>query len=263
MDQKGKVALITGASSGIGMELAKIHAKRGGDLVLVARRKERLIKLKGELESEHGVSVQVIVKDLSHPDGAKEVYDETLSHVDYLINNAGFGFSGFFHEVPWKKSQEMINLNISSLACLTNLFLKDMHKRNSGKILNVSSIAAFFPGPLNPVYAATKSFELSFSQAIANELSGTNITVSVLCPGPVDTEFAEVAGMTYERIKLLRKSRIATAEETAQAGYEGMLKGKHVIIPKFTNKLLVTLARILPRDAATWVSRKVLEDFRL
>lgn len=263
MDQKGKVALITGASSGIGMAMAKLHASRGGDLVLVARRKERLMKLKEELEREYGVTVQIIVKDLSLPDVAKEVYDETLSHVDYLINNAGFGLLGFFHEEPWKKNQEMVNLNISTLAALTHLFVQDMIKDNRGKILNVSSIAGFIPGPLSPVYAATKAFEISFSQAIANELANTNITVSVLCPGPVETEFSEVAGMKVKNIKFFRRARLATAEEVAEIGYRGMLKGKKVIIPKLSNKTLTLLVRFLPRDVITWFARKYWEDYRL
>jgi short-subunit dehydrogenase len=154
----------------------------------------------------------------------------------------------------------MIDLNITALAHLTYMYLQDMIKKNSGKILNVSSIAAFYPGPLQPIYYATKAFELSFTQAIANELANTNITVSVLCPGPVDTEFAQVAGL---KSKTMGRTSLSTAEEIAICGYEGMLNGKHVIIPTFSMKLLAILARFLPRDLATWLSRKLVDESTL
>jgi short-subunit dehydrogenase len=262
MDQKGKVALVTGASSGIGLELARLHAKRGGDLIIVARRKDRLDMIKEELEKEYGVAVQVIVKDLTQPNAPHEVYKEAKGPVDYLINNAGFGLLGFYNDTPWKRNKEMIDLNITALCALTHFFLQDMVERRSGKILNVSSIAGFLPGPLQPAYFATKAFEISFSQAIGNEVADKNITVSVLCPGPVDTEFAEVAGMSLFKSSL-KKSRVATAEETAIAGYEGMLKGKSVIIPELYFKFAVTIMRFLPRGLMTRFSRKIIEDYKL
>lgn len=259
MDQKGKTALVTGASSGIGLEIARVHASSGGDLVLVARRKERLEKIKADFESEYHVTVQIIVKDLCGPNACEEVYNETKVPIDYLINNAGFGLIGFYHETPWERNREMIELNVTALAGLTHFFLKDMVGRKSGKILNVSSIAAFLPGPLHATYYATKAFELSFSEAIANEVIDKNVTVSVLCPGPVKTEFGIVAG--WKSVKGNRASRVsfASAEDTARIGYEGMLKGKNVIIPTFAGKLSVVLMRFIPRRALVWISRKIME----
>ncbi|PKP00754.1 MAG: short-chain dehydrogenase, partial [Bacteroidetes bacterium HGW-Bacteroidetes-9] len=163
-----KTILITGASSGIGKEIANIHAERGGDLVIVARSKDKLDQLKAELESKHSVKVTVIVKDLGLPDAPKEIYDEvkkTGIEIDYLVNNAGFGGLGKFHQREWEQDLAMINLNIVALTALTRLFLPDFVKRNSGRILNVSSTASLMPGPLQAVYFASKAYVTSFSNA--------------------------------------------------------------------------------------------------
>ncbi|MDX1284022.1 MAG: SDR family oxidoreductase, partial [Draconibacterium sp.] len=192
------VALITGASTGIGKEFANIHAEKGGDLIIVARRLEKLEELKTELEKKHSVKVLVIAKDLSLAEAPKEIYDEVKAagiEVEYLINNAGFGGRGKFHEREWDKDLAMINLNVLALTALTRFFLPDFVKRNSGKILNVSSTASFMPGPLQAVYFATKAYVTYFSNAIAEELHDTKVTVTNLMPGATETEFAQVSGM--------------------------------------------------------------------
>lgn len=229
MEKMKNVALITGASSGIGKELAIIHASKKRDLVLVARREEELNTLKKELVNSYGVKVMIIPMDLMAPHSAKKVFDllkEKEIEVEYLINNAGLGGYGNFHERDLKKELDMIQLNITSLTELTHLILPEMVKRKSGKILNTASSAGFLPGPLQSVYYATKAYVVSFSQGIAQEVVNTGVTVSALCPGPVKTEFEKAAGM--EGSGLFEKS--ATAISTAQKGYKAMEKGKLIII---------------------------------
>jgi uncharacterized protein len=185
-------ALITGASNGIGLELAKIHASKGDDLVLVARNKTKLDELKTELENQYTIKVYTIGKDLSGFNAAQEVYDETTKQniqIDYLINNAGFGDFGMFTETDWNKEFQMINLNITTLTQFTKLYLQDMVKRRSGKIMNVASTAAFQSGPTMAVYCATKAYVLSFSEAVNNEVSDQGVTITTLCPGPTESGF--------------------------------------------------------------------------
>ncbi len=228
-----KTALITGASTGIGKEFAHIHARTKGDLVIVARSEDKLNALASELKEKHGINVFVITKDLSKPDAAKEVYEETKAagiEVNYLINNAGFGGRGYFHERDWEKELAMITLNVTTLTALTRFFLDDMVSRNSGKILNVSSTASLLPGPLQAVYFATKAFVTSFSNAIAQELHKTNITVTALLPGATETEFAKTSGM--DKTNLFQHT--FSAEEVAKDGYEGMLAGKLNVITGVT-----------------------------
>lgn len=254
-----KTALVTGASSGIGMELARIHAAAGGDLVLVARRRERLEALKTELEQAYHSTVHVIVKDLSNPDAPQQIYDEVKAHnvrIDYLINNAGFGYRGLFHEQDWPRDAAMIQVNVVALAALTRLFVTDMVARRSGRILNVASLAGFVAGPLHATYFATKAFVLSFSESIANELRGTGVTVTALCPGPTRSEFVGYAGM--EGVPGF--VRAASARRVAQAGYDAMLKGKTLVVPGLLNKLTAHLAlRLAPRTLATRISRATME----
>lgn len=224
-----KTALITGASSGIGKELARIHAEEGGDLIIVARSEGKLQELKKELEEMHSIQVKIIAKDLSTPDAAKEIFDEVKKaglKVDYLINNAGFGGIGKFHERDLSEDLRMINLNISALTSLTHYFLRDFVKRNEGKILNVSSTASLMPGPLQAVYYATKAYVTSFSNALAEELKGTGITVTNLMPGATETDFGKVSGM--DKTPLFKKT--ASARKVAKDGYNGMIKGKLDVI---------------------------------
>lgn len=241
-------ALITGASSGLGLEFAKIHASRKGDLVIVARRQDRLAALKKELETDYGVMVKVIAKDLSDPDAAEAIYKEVTSEgivVDYLINNAGFGGQGIFHERDWSEDLAMIQVNIIALTALTRLFLPDFVSRNKGRILNVSSTASLVPGPLQAVYYATKSYVTSFSNALAGELEGTEVTVTNLMPGAVATEFGKVSGM--DKTYLFANS--VNPHQVAAEGYKGMIKGKLDVISGMPGmiKPLLRLSTILPK----------------
>lgn len=243
-----KVALITGASSGIGKELARIHASRGGDLVIVARSENKLNQLANELIQAHGTRVHVISKDLSQLSAAEEIYNnvkEAGIEIEYLINNAGFGGQGYFHERAWEQDLAMINVNMTSLTALTRYFLPDMVARNKGRILNTSSTAGFLPGPLQAVYYATKAYVNSFSNAIAQELSNTNITVTALQPGATETEFAKTSGM--DKTDLFNKT--FSAHEVALAGYNAMLAGKMDIVAgiTFSQKMMFPMMRIMPK----------------
>lgn len=237
-------ALITGASSGIGKELARIHAERRGDLVIVARREDKLAALKSELEDKHGIQVMVIAKDLTLPGAASEIYQEVEQagvEVDYLINNAGFGGRGKFHERDWEQDLAMLNLNVVALTALSRFFLPGFVERNKGRILNVSSTAALVPaGPLQAVYYATKAYVTSFSNALAEELRDTNVTVTALMPGATETEFAGTSGM--DRTTMF--SSTASARSVAEDGYDGMLAGKLDVITGITYMRRIALAAV-------------------
>ena len=251
--------MITGASNGIGMELAKIHASKGGNLVLVARNKHKLDEIKKELEHEFKIKVYIIIKDLSLVNSASEVYQETTKEnlqIDYLINNAGFGDFGMFSETDWNKEFQMINLNITTLTHFTKLYLQDMIKLKSGKIMNVASIAAFQSGPTLAVYCATKAYVLSFSEAISNELIGTGITVTTLCPGATKSGFEVAAAM--EQSNLFKDKKLPTSKEVAEYGYSSMMKGKTVAIHGIINYILANSVRFLPRALVLKTSRKLL-----
>jgi short-subunit dehydrogenase len=241
-------ALITGASSGIGKEFARIHASKGGNLVIVARREDKLMELKAELEQKYKVHVMVIAKDLTLPESASEIYNEVKAagvEVNYLINNAGFGGRGKFHERAWEQDLSMIHLNIVVLTALTRLFLPDFVKRNEGKILNVSSTASLMPGPLQAVYYATKAYVTSFSNAIAEELHDTNITVTALLPGATESEFAQTSGMD----KTTLFANTSSAKDVAAEGYSGMLEGKLNVISgvPFGQRMMIGMAPMLPK----------------
>ena len=255
----GNTALVTGASSGIGAELARYHAQKGGDLVLVARSKDKLIALKTELEKAYNSKVMVVPADLAEPDSAEKIFSATESvgiQVDILINNAGFGGHGRFHERPLASDKAMMQVNMVSLVNLTHLYLQGMVNRNSGKILHVASTAAFIPGPLQAVYYATKSFVVSFSQAIAQELIGTNVTSTALCPGAVATGF--VAAGDLDGIKVWDKA--ATAESVAICGYDAMMKGELVIInEKKLTFLLNWIIPFMPRKMVLKISQQAME----
>ena len=253
-------ALITGASSGIGKEFAHIHAENGGDLIIIARSKDKLNALKKELEKEHAVEVKVIVKDLTLSNAPKEVYDEVKQEgidVDYLINNAGFGGHGKFHERAWEQDLAMINLNIVALTALTRFFLPDFVKRDSGRVLNVSSTASLMAGPLQAVYFATKAYVTSFSNAISEELSDTNITVTALLPGATETEFAKTSGM--DKTDLFSKT--FSAREVAFAGYKGMMDGKLDVLAglTLTQKIMMNSIAFTPKKMLLKQVRKMQE----
>lgn len=218
------VALITGASSGIGLELARLHAERGGDLVVVARGRDRLDALATELGERHACRVHVIAADLAQPDAPAAIHAEVVAaglEVDVLINNAGFGGQGLFHERAWADDLAMIQVNVVALTALTRAFLPDLVRRGRGRILNVSSTAGMLPGPLQAVYYATKAYVTSFSNAIAGELEGTGVTVTALLPGVTETAFARTSGM--DRTAMF--ARGASAREVARAGYDAMMRG--------------------------------------
>jgi short-subunit dehydrogenase len=239
-----RTALITGASSGIGKEFAKIHASRGGNLIIVARRENKLLELKQELEKDYGITVTTIQKDLTNEKASIEVFEEIKEKgikVDYLINNAGFGGLGKFHERQWEKDLAMINLNIVALTELTRLFLPEFVSRNEGKILNVSSTASLMPGPLQAVYYATKAYVTSFSNAVDEELHDTNVSVTALLPGATESEFGSTSGM--DKTGLFNKT--ASAYDVALDGYNGMLKGKLNVISGITTSQKI-MFKLLP-----------------
>ena len=255
-----KTALITGASSGIGLELANIHASKGDNLVLVARSTSKLEELKKELEPKHQISVYIIGKDLSKLNSAAEVYEEVKRQnitIDYLINNAGFGDSGLFFDSNWEKQEQMINLNITTLTHFTRLFLKDMVERKSGKILNIASTASFQPGPTMAVYCATKSYVLSFSEAINNEVKEFGVTVTALCPGATTSGFQAAASL--EGSNLFEGKKLPSAQEVAEYGYKAMMKGKSVAIHGFMNSLMANSVRFTPRAIVVKIARMILE----
>ena len=256
-----KTVLITGASSGIGLELARIFASQGYNLVIVSRNVIELSRLKTELIEKHKIYVEEIEKDLSVPGAAKQVYDEVQSlgfEVDYLVNNAGFGDFGEFYKSDWDKQERMINVNILSLTHLTHLFLPNMIKKRDGKIMNVASTAAFLPGPLMSVYYASKSYVLFFSEAIANELEGTGITVTALCPGPTKSNFQKIANMQESR--LVKGKNMPDAKKVAAYGVKAMLKGKRVAIYGVKNKQLVFFTRRAPKSIVLKAIRKINEE---
>jgi len=258
-----KNALITGASSGIGYELAKRFAEDGTNLVLVARDEARLAQIAKEIQAAQRVSVKVIRADLSRAAAPAEVYRETQRAsvaVDYLVNNAGFGLGGPFLDTDLQGELDMLQVNVVSLVHLTKLYLQEMRARRLGGILNVASTAAFQPGPLMSIYYASKAFVLSFTEAIAEELRGSGITATALCPGPTATDFHRRA--KTEGVRLIKSKAIGmmTAREVAEIGYRGFLQGRVIVIPGLFNKLGAQSARISPRFAVRRVVRKLQES---
>ncbi len=251
-------ALITGASGGIGWELANIHASKGDDLVLIARNAAKLKELKTRLEQEHHVNVYILPKDLSCKEAPWEIYQETLANnirVDYLINNAGFGDFGMFIETDWTKEAQMIQVNVTALTELTKYYVQDMAARRSGKIMNVASTAAFQPGPTMAVYYATKAFVLSFSEALHNEVETLGVTVTALCPGATESGFQAAAAM--EESALVKGKKLPSAAEVAKFGYKAMMAGRAVAIHGFMNRLMANAVRFLPRGMVVNITRKI------
>lgn len=244
-----KNVLITGASGGIGYELAKIFAEEGCNLVLVARSEDKLMKIKKQLERQYEILIELIIKDLSVKDAAEDIYNILLRNnvdVDILVNNAGFGDFGDFAHADWDKQYSMIQVNIAALIHMTRLFLKPMVERGYGKILNLSSTAAFQPGPFMSIYYASKAFVLSFSESLSKELDGSGVTVTALCPGPTQTGFVDAASL--ENSKLFKTIKVSNVEDVAIFGYKALMNGKTVAIHGFTNKLLAFGVRLIPRS---------------
>lgn len=252
-------ALITGASGGIGYELAKRFARDGYNLVLVARNQQSLSHIAAELFANYGVPVKIIIQDLSLSTTAQEVLEEVQRSeitVGILVNNAGVGTYGLFAETPLEDELRMMQLNMVSLTQMTKLFVRKMLKCGRGKILNVASTAAFQPGPLMAVYYATKAYVLSFSEALANELEGSGVTVSVLCPGPTYSDFQVRAGMEASK---LFSSGVMKASDVAEIGYRGLMHSKRLIIPGLRNKILAWSVRLGPRKLVPSLVRLMQE----
>ncbi|MBU7586033.1 MAG: SDR family oxidoreductase [Nostoc sp. TH1S01] len=256
-----KTALITGASGGIGYEFVKLFAQDKYNLVLVARSEQKLYQMADELKSKFGIDVKVIAKDLANPSAPEEIFSELQQasiKVDILINNAGFASYGLFNETDLTAELQMLQVNVMCLTHLTKLFLKDMVKQGYGKILNLASTAAFQPGPLMAVYYASKAYVLSFSEAIANELEGTGVSVTALCPGPTESGFQKRAAM--EDSKLVSGQKIMDAETVAKIGYEALFDNKTVVVPGLKNKLLTETVRFTPRKLVTKIVRSMQES---
>lgn len=252
------IALVTGASMGLGAEFARLLASEGYDLVLTARSGDRLAILKKEIENLHGVEAYVLVADLADPRAPQAIYDHVRKEhmdVDVLINNAGFGMYGKFAESSLATEMEMIQVNIIALMHLSKLFARDMIALGRGRIVNVASTAAFQAGPMQSVYYASKAFVLSFSEAVGNELKGTGVTVTALCPGPTPTGFQERANVGG--LKGLRLMMRVSPEAVVRAGYNGMKRGQPVVIPGVLNNFHVFLLRLVPRRLVTNVVRKI------
>jgi len=252
-----KTALITGASSGIGLDFVHLFAADGYDVALVARTEARLREIAADVERRFGVTAHVIVADLAKPHVAREVMAQLPMPIDALVNNAGFGVAGEFAATDLESELEMVQVNISALTEMTKLVLQQMVPRRSGRIVNVASTAAFQPGPLMAVYYATKAYVLSFSEAIADELRDSGVTVTALCPGPTATNFAAAADMTDRR--LFTVSKPMSSEKVARAGYEAMKRGKRIEIAGLRNKVMAQSIRISPRRLVTAVVRRLQE----
>lgn len=253
-----KYTLVTGASKGIGLELAKLFAKDKYNLILVARSEDILNNLKVEFEKEYAIKVEVIVSDLTKENAAYELYEKTSNlnlRVEHLINNAGFGDYGEYLETSDSKNRNMIQLNIIALMQLCKLYANDMKKYGYGKIMNVASIASFIPGPLMTTYYASKAFVLSFSEGLAREFKGTSITVTALCPGPTKTNFFDVASATDTDI--LKTFKPASSEKVAKYGYKKMMKGRVVAVYGTLNRAMIFAVRFVPRSLVRNITYRI------
>jgi uncharacterized protein len=253
-------ALVTGASSGIGEELARVFAQNGHDVVLVARSQAKLEALAADLSNRYGVRADVLAVDLGDPGGpgrTDELLRERALDIHVLVNNAGVGLHGPFGENEPQAQLRLLQLNVVSLTHLTRLLLPAMTARRSGAILNVASTAAFVPGPLMAVYYASKAYVLSLSVALENELAGTGVTVTTLCPGPTRTNFSEVAGVS--RTRLFRAGGVMEPADVARAGYEGVQGGKSIVVPGLRNRLIAGSSALAPRSVTARIARALQE----
>lgn len=254
-----ETVLITGASSGIGFELSKIFAKKGYNLVLVSQNEHKLEKAASEIQLQnHNVQISIISKDLSDPSSPEEIFEQLKQkkiQVDILVNNAGFNVYGSFHEVNLENILDLISVNLLALTKLTHIFMKGMVERGYGRILNLGSTGSFQPVPINTVYCATKAYVLSFSEGIADELKGTGVTVTALCPGPTQTNFAKRADI--EEVKLFNMMTM-DAKRVTEEGYKALMKEKIIKIPGLVNSLLVFLVRFMPRGLITKVGKYLM-----
>jgi short-subunit dehydrogenase len=248
-------ALVTGASAGLGAEFAKLCAAGGYDVVLLARNASRLDQLAAELVKTYGVEARSLPADLADPSAPPAIFAQLSgTPVEILINNAGFGVRGPYAETDWARESGLMQVNMVALAHLTKLFLPEMIRRRTGRILNVASTAAFVPGPYMALYYASKAFVLSFSEALANEVQGTGVTVTVLCPGPTRTEFAQAAGIGDSDIF---HGPTMGAAEVARIGYSAMMAGKSSVIAGARNRWMIRGTRLVPRSFVAAQARKL------
>ena len=250
--------MVTGASSGIGVDFARQLAARGMNLVITARRKERLETLASELRDAHEVEVVVVAADLSAPASGQELFDRTEGTgqpIDVLINNAGFGTLGPFLDIPWETSDQQMQLNLRTLTQLTHLFGKQMKARNHGYILNVSSIGAYLPAALYATYAAGKAYVRNFSEALAYELRDTGVRVCCLCPGGTRTEFMEVAG---HKLPGWQQKFLMPSDTCARIGLRALFAGRRNFIAGVMNSIMMFTLRFLPRRAVVWLAARVM-----
>jgi short-subunit dehydrogenase len=249
-------AIVTGASGGLGLEFAKLLAADKHDLVLIARSADKLEAVATDLRSRYGVNVEAVTLDLSQLGAAAEVFAR-VPECDVLINNAGLATNGRFDEIPEERIREEVLLDVLTLTELTRAYLPAMRARGAGRVLNVASTAGFLPGPFMAVYYACKAYVLSFSQATAEELRGTGVTVTCLCPGATATGFADRAHAGTTR--LFKRLPVANAASVARAGYRGMLQGRDLVIPGLFNSLVALGPRLSPRRLLIWISRRTIE----
>jgi uncharacterized protein len=260
----GKTALITGASSGIGYELTRCFAQDGHNVIMVANHEDKLQQAAQQIKTEFPlIRVETVSIDLSKDGAADRLYSEVQDRglqVEYLVNDAGFGEKGPFLDTELDKEIALIHLNVITLVTLTKRYLREMVRRGSGKIMQVSSVAAFLPHPLLAVYAASKSFVLSFSESLQNEIKDTPVSLTVLCPPPTETNFFEVANM--ENSKVANSSQVQAADEVAKAGYEGLMKGDKRVLPTFVAKMYAAQGITLPDALNAAIVRTQLEDVK-
>jgi short-subunit dehydrogenase len=259
--KSNETALITGASSGIGLHLAREFARHGHPLILVAPVEEEIRAVADELHQSYGVRTRAIARNLEEPNAAQEIFDALQRDqlaVDILVNNAGHGFKGPFSEIPIERDLSMVRLNIEAVLRLTKLFLPPMLQRRTGRILNTASVAGFEPGPLLAVYHGTKAFVLSVSEALATELEEFGITVTALCPGPTDTDFFPKADMLETRA--FQKANVMAPQEVARMGYTAVMQGQRVIVTGAVNKAMVFSRHLMPESAQAKVNLKLYED---
>lgn len=258
---KSETVLITGASSGIGLHLAREFARHGHPLVIVAPVAAELSNVALQLEREFGVTVQPVASDLTDENAAEDIFDEITqagTEIDILVNNAGLGQRGKFWENPPERDIQMIRLNVEAVVRLTRIFLPPMLSRGRGRILNTASIAGFEPGPNMAVYHATKAFVLSLSESLATELQDTGITLTALCPGPTDTDFFSKADLVDS--PAFQKANVMGPQPVAEAAYEALMNGERVIVPGTMNKVMVAGRRLLPESAQAKKNEKLYEE---
>ncbi len=251
-----QTVLITGASSGIGLEFAKLFAQKGNDLVIVGKNKQNLTGAAQQLK-QFNVKIVPLVCDLTRPAEAENLFNQVNVPIDILVNNAGFGLGGALVKQDIGEITDMMELNMVALTQACRLFGSLMVKRKSGKILNVASVAGFFPGPLMAVYYATKAYVVSFSESLAEELKGTGVSVTCLCPGPTETGFQKRANM--ERSKLFGMHEMS-AKDVARIGYEGLRQEKLIVVPGFINRFQVFFSRFVPRSWEARVIKKLHQE---